>query len=261
MHIPISQITEADLQNLITNSVSESRFLDYKEQLHIQQQSEKKEFLSDISAFANSGGGEMIFGVSETGGQAVSINGIPVTDPDALKLQIENIIRTGIAPRIYGLQTEIIKLTNGNSAVVIRIPQSLNGPHMVTLSGSQIFTIRNSAVKHPMSVSEIRSAFIANNALREQTRNFCMERLAAIKLNEGTLDSGVQLVLHVIPLSSFGDSMLSTEVLDSPKFYLRDFDTTGGDYRFNLDGVYQYAKWQAFEQACRLYSVVPQWTN
>ncbi|WP_438496109.1 AlbA family DNA-binding domain-containing protein [Paenibacillus sp. IHBB 3054] len=136
MQIPISQITEADLQNLITNSVSESRFLDYKEQLHIQQQSEKKEFLSDISAFANSGGGELVFGVSETGGQAVSINGIPFTDPDGLKLQVEGIIRTGIDPRIYGLQTEVIRLANGNNAVVIRVPQSLNGPHMVTLSGS-----------------------------------------------------------------------------------------------------------------------------
>ncbi|WP_438496110.1 hypothetical protein [Paenibacillus sp. IHBB 3054] len=101
-----------------------------------------------------------------------------------------------------------------------------------------------------MSVSEIRSAFIANNAVREQIRNFRIERLAAIKLNEGAiplLDSGVQLVLHVIPVSSFGDHILSTDVLDSQKFNLRNFNATNGDCRFNLDGVYRFAQWQTFE--------------
>ena len=56
----IDQITEIDLKSLIDNSVIERKTLDYKAALPGNSESDKKEFLADISSFANSiGGGKL----------------------------------------------------------------------------------------------------------------------------------------------------------------------------------------------------------
>ena len=61
----IEQITENDLQRLVTNKVAENRTLDYKEELPKKNNEEKKEFYKDISSFANALGGDIIYGISE----------------------------------------------------------------------------------------------------------------------------------------------------------------------------------------------------
>ena len=58
----ISEINEADIQLLIGNEVQESKNLDYKEKLPENSDKAKKEFLADVSSFANSNGGYLIFG-------------------------------------------------------------------------------------------------------------------------------------------------------------------------------------------------------
>jgi len=61
----IDEITEADLQNLVNNAVLELKTLDYKRILPGNSDGEKKEFLADIVSFANSMGGDIIYGISE----------------------------------------------------------------------------------------------------------------------------------------------------------------------------------------------------
>ena len=61
----IDQITEKDLQDLIDNSVVERKTLEYKQSLPGNSDSEKKEFLNDISSFANTSGGDLIYGIIE----------------------------------------------------------------------------------------------------------------------------------------------------------------------------------------------------
>ncbi len=62
---PLAEIEENDLQELIDTAVRESKDLDYKESLSVELPSEKKEFLSDVSSFANAIGGYLIYGVKE----------------------------------------------------------------------------------------------------------------------------------------------------------------------------------------------------
>jgi hypothetical protein len=50
---PVAQIGIEDLQRLVANKVSEPRSLEYKQALPGGTDSEKKEFLGDVSAFAN----------------------------------------------------------------------------------------------------------------------------------------------------------------------------------------------------------------
>jgi predicted HTH transcriptional regulator len=43
----------------------------------------RKEFLADVSSFANTDGGMMIFGISEASGLPIQANGFNCTDADA----------------------------------------------------------------------------------------------------------------------------------------------------------------------------------
>lgn len=61
----IDDITIDDIKLLIVNSVCESKSLEYKKELHIENDADKKEFLADVSSFANSTGGDIIFGIEE----------------------------------------------------------------------------------------------------------------------------------------------------------------------------------------------------
>jgi predicted HTH transcriptional regulator len=45
--------------------VAESRVLDYKERLPGDSDADKREMLADVTAFANSAGGDLIYGVKE----------------------------------------------------------------------------------------------------------------------------------------------------------------------------------------------------
>ena len=56
---------EADLQRLIDDGVPEGREIDYKLELAVATDQEKKEFLADVSSFANTVGGVLYIGIKE----------------------------------------------------------------------------------------------------------------------------------------------------------------------------------------------------
>ena len=62
---PLSEIVSSDFLNLIENEVPESKTIEYKQALNLKTDSEKKEFLADISSFANTSGGDLIYGIAE----------------------------------------------------------------------------------------------------------------------------------------------------------------------------------------------------
>lgn len=59
----LSEIEKSDLDALVTNGVSEGKTLDYKLSLPGPSDDDKKEFLADVSSFANAGGGDIVFGI------------------------------------------------------------------------------------------------------------------------------------------------------------------------------------------------------
>jgi predicted HTH transcriptional regulator len=127
----ILSITQEDLESLITNSVPESKAIEYKSELPGNSDGDKKEFLADVSSFANASGGDLIFGIEETDGYPVGVTGLSNIIADQEKLRLEEIIRNGISPRINGLEIQEIVLTT-SVCILIRIPNSWNSPHMVT---------------------------------------------------------------------------------------------------------------------------------
>lgn len=126
--------TEEDVQNLIDNQVKENINLDYKASDSLAKMNDncKKELSKDVSAFANSDGGILVYGVVEEGNIPVKIdNGC---DPIKVTREwIEQVIDSRIQRKISGIRIHQIALSGENAGrvvYVISIPQSVDAPHM-----------------------------------------------------------------------------------------------------------------------------------
>lgn len=176
-------LTEADIQDLVVNQVIESRTLEFKEALPSNSDEGKREFLADVSAFANTSGGDIVYGIREDAGVAFEICGLSVNDVDATLLQLQSTLRTGLDPKIPGVLMKHISVQNNRVVIVIRIPRSWSLLHMVTFKGTSKFFARHSSGKHQLDVREIRDGFLFGETLRDRVRAFRYERLDKISGN------------------------------------------------------------------------------
>jgi len=247
---PLDSIDEGDLQSLIDNEVPEDKTLDYKQSLPGGTNDAKREFLADVSSFANASGGHLVFGMKEQEGVAVELCGLDDINADAEILRLENMIRDGIEPRISGISTRAIPLQASSVAIVMHIPGSWSQPHVVKVKGHWRFYSRNSAGKYPLDVAELRSAFALSETTAERIRNFRMERLSAIVAGETPvpLNDGAKIVLHIVPFGAFDPAVRIdvTSLSDDQLDLLTPIYTPRLEYirRYNFDGFLTYAEFQ-----------------
>jgi hypothetical protein len=202
----LDQITEADLNGLITAGVSERKTLDYKQQLPDMNDAGKRELLADVSSFANTAGGDLIFGMTESAGAPTGIPGVQIGDPDQEVLRFDNIIRSGLSPRIQH-STRAVPLASGGYVLIIRSERSWYGPHRVVFKGDSRFYGRTSNGKYELDVTDLRNAFLFSNTVTEKIAAFRSERIIALENGQAPLvplAEGAKLVLHVMALESFG---------------------------------------------------------
>lgn len=230
--------TEADLNRLIVDKVREGRAVEYKLELPGNTDSDKREFLADISSFANTSGGDIYFGVREEDGLPVELVGLDVPDPDALTQRLENMIRDGLEPRILPPRYHLVELGHSRAVLMVTIPRSWASPHAVRATSK--FWARNSAGKYPLDVSELRREFLASGLLIERMRTFRRDRVSRIEAGESPLgrSNAAKSVLHLIPLQSFASTTLptlSSDLIEKPGFPLIPGDAN--DLRHNFDGL------------------------
>ena len=240
----LEQIAELDLESLKDNAVPEGKTIDYKQILPGDSDSKKKEFLADVSSFANANGGDLLFGIVESGGIPRSIDGLVITDIDQEKLRLESIIRDGIQPRIIGIGIQPIPLSNSRVVLLIRIPKSWNSPHRVIFKGHDKFYSRNSSGKYSMDVAELRVSFNLSETLTEKIRGFNLDRASKIYSSETPvpLSDTAKISLHIIPIVSFSPAQhYDIGRIASSEVRLKPMYCGSWNDRYNLDGFLAYA--------------------
>jgi hypothetical protein len=239
-------ISKADIDALVANAVPEVKTIEYKEGLPGNTDTDKKEFLKDASSFANASGGDIIYGMQEKRDAAGKPTGIPEVanglagiNIDQEIVRLDNMLRTGIAPRINGLQIKPVNGFPNGSVLVIRIPKSWAAPHMVTFQSESRFFSRTNVGKHPLDVAEIRSAFALSDSLPEKVRRFRDERLARIVADETPvpIQQGARAILHLLPISALdSSSQPNLGIIYKRPALLRLLHGGGVDHRYNFDG-------------------------
>jgi hypothetical protein len=240
--IGLSDITANDLLALIADGVSEGRDIDYKRELPRGKDEDKKEFLADVSSFANTAGGDLIFGIEEEKGLPTNIIGVQTADIDLELRRLDSILASGISPRI-NYELRAIPLQSGNLVLIVRTHRSWFGPHRVVFKGHDKFYGRNSAGKYPLDVTELRIAFNLSGTVNERIRAFRTDRIIALMNNETPIPftDTPKAILHCIPLESFAGQpqFYVLPLYDNPRS-LPVIGSTVWDRRLNLDGLMSY---------------------
>jgi hypothetical protein len=112
---PLNHITKVDIESFVSAKGSESRTLDYKQQLPDSDPDKKREFLYDVSSFANAAGGDMVFGIADerdadgkSTGLPASVEGVNLPNVSDAIARLENLLRDGIMPRISGIEWKAV---------------------------------------------------------------------------------------------------------------------------------------------------------
>ena len=107
--------SKTDLKNLITNQIEENLNLDYKAAASLGKSDGKKDEISrDVSAFANSSGGLIIYGIKEfdeAEKKHLPEKIDPVNRIEFSKEWLESVINGRISPRIEGIKKIAIYVT------------------------------------------------------------------------------------------------------------------------------------------------------
>ena len=87
----LEEIDESDLQHLVDEEITEKKTLDYKSELPGNRESDKKEFLAEVSSFINTIGGDLIYGITENreNGKPEALIGIDIENVDQEILRLD----------------------------------------------------------------------------------------------------------------------------------------------------------------------------
>lgn len=150
-----------DIQGLIDNKIKESINLDYKKELD----KYNDEIAKDISAFANTSGGRIIYGIEEINNLPTLMNWI---GSKGVRERIESVILTNIQPKLkeYDIYSIENPENHSQAILVVDIPESPDAPHMA----NNRYYIRRKFISEPMEDLEVKNA-IFRKGLRKALEN------------------------------------------------------------------------------------------
>lgn len=156
--IHISSLSDANA--LVDGGIKESINLEYKSELT----QANKELAKDVSSFGNSEGGVIVYGMEEDNELPKGITGI---DKKGNRERIEQVINSQISPHL-DIRLSSFDLASGDKEIIIvKIPKSINAPHMVSSTGR--FYKRGNVSSPPvkMGQEEISLLYERRNRIKE----------------------------------------------------------------------------------------------
>lgn len=213
-----------------------------------------REFLKDISAFANGEGGDILYGIKcdeKEGDLPVEIVPFKEDNIDRLKRDLDQHIEK-IKPRIptpiiQEIEEPPLKIGDPPTkkyVLLIRIQQSWRSPHAIQQqSDSSFYFHKRTGVKTiQMNMEEIRESFVRSEGITEKIRHFHSKRLDFFRqistrniLPFNLLPSNL-LIIHIFPLISFfQNKMVDFNMLK--KVDKNWYSGFGYNKEFTLDGM------------------------
>lgn len=242
----VDELNADDIKRLVQNQVKETNALDYKKDLQLGQDKDRKEFLFDIASMYNTEGGCLIFGIEErkdgknqNTGLPESIKGIQIDNYDKLSQQIEDLLRSNTEPSITNIALNHL-IIDGQSVLVIGISKGLGLPTMVTFHETNKFYRRRNSGKYAVDVYELNQMFMQNQVLKESAEKFRHERIEKVR-NLKVIPSLINVrpfFIQIIPFSFLKDQTLDLSNAANMHLYPEMFPmyASGCDTMFNLDG-------------------------
>jgi len=232
-NIPLNQITIDTINGLINNA-TEGTQVEFKRQLNINNDEEKREFLGDVCSFATFNGGDIIYGMSEVNGMANAIEPLIVPNLDALKRQITEVIRNNITPPInFEIQEFVVP---GGHVLLLRIFKLFPGPPMITFRGLTRFYSRGATSKYQLNYFQIRDSFLSSENLNEKFKNFKEDRINLFLSGvNGNNPSKPFLIFWFYPLTQIGVNF-ETIVLEDLVNGIYPINSHGADFAYTIDG-------------------------
>lgn len=238
----ILDVTQRHLEQLVADRTREGPHLDFKRDFPATWTNEAKhDLLADATAFANAGGGDLIYGVNEDG-NATADSLVPqvIANPDQEVRRIQDFLLTLAEPRMPGVQVHTIPIAAGSvsgHAVIVRVPQSWAGPHRVKTN--QHFYVRDGARKRQLDVPELRSLVLRTENQAQRVRDFRTERLGKILSGDipVRMVAAPVLVVHIIPTQA---ALGLVQVDPAPYVVERTLPVVGSSgllARINIDGA------------------------
>lgn len=232
----IKNITKEDLENLVRNHKQEDSFLDFKRDLYGKTDTDKKELLKDVSAFANGSGGEIIIGIEEDNySQAKTLCGFTTTNISVEKNRIEQIIMNGLEPKLDTFKVRYIHIGNHRFVMIIRIEHSPLFPHMVSFQRFNKFYIRKSDKNLLLDVYELRNLFLKSENFMQEIRKYNQDKIKNILEKNAILPTidAPKILINFIPFDAF----TRQTYLDLAKSNLK---INFPEQRINFDGLLAY---------------------
>ena len=122
-------ITSDMIDELISQAVEEGDDLDFKKTVPRQKDLAQSDLAKDIAAFANSGGGVLVFGMAEDGRRAIERVDVGEVG-ESYERTLRSVAVSHIHPPVFGL--DVVQVgEDGQRALVVVVPASLDGPHLI----------------------------------------------------------------------------------------------------------------------------------
>lgn len=229
-----NEVNQDFLESLIKNGIEENIHLDYKEQL-----GSNAEIAKDLSSFANSDGGIIIYGIREVNNKPTEI--ILINQPN-LREKLDQIARNGIDPSLDVRILPIHVNIEGNEGQVflIYIPRKYPILHQAVKRAK--YYKRTEFTSSPMLNFEIETAFKLVYNYEERINSLYQNRLH--ELNSGeyhvNIPSQTRMLIHMISIDA-----LETNRSFNLGIVFSEFDnylkppgcTFGKNIERNLDGL------------------------
>lgn len=143
-----------DLEQLVQDGIPESLHLDYKDSRALQK-TKLAEITKDVSAFANSDGGRIIYGIEEVNNLPTELD-VGVPDSNISREWLDQILAGHITPPIPGIRIFQIEGQAEHSYYVIDAPKSTTAHQAADKKYYKRFEFRSAPMDH-YEIEDVRS--------------------------------------------------------------------------------------------------------